>query len=151
MMNATAGTQTMKRVAEREGGGIGEQPVSGEGPPGVALAVQRRVGGGDEQGEANTDAYLRKRRVIVRATMWMTNEAGQPQPHDMRTTCSSEQVTSGACRGRVRRGALIFLCELEVEVRVGGAGSAAHVGLQRLHRSHPCDGSDLAHADEDGA
>ena len=56
-MNATAGTQTMKRVAEREGGGIGEQPVSGEGPPGVALAVQRRVGGSDEQGEENTDDY----------------------------------------------------------------------------------------------
>ena len=59
--------------------------------------------------------HLRKRRVIVRATMWMTNEAGQPQPHDMRTTCSSEQVTSGACRDRVRRGAVIFSCELEVE------------------------------------
>ena len=56
-MNATAGTQTMKRVAEREGGGIGEQPVSGEGPPGVALAVQRRVGGSDEQGEETTEAY----------------------------------------------------------------------------------------------
>ena len=66
-MNATAGTQTMKRVAEREGGGIGEQPVSGEGPPGVALAVQRRVGGADEQGEANTDAYLRKRRSATRS------------------------------------------------------------------------------------
>ena len=66
-MNATAGTQTMKRVAEREGGGIGEQPVSGEGPPGVALAVQRRVGGSDEQGEENTDAYSRKRRSATRS------------------------------------------------------------------------------------